>query len=394
MKSSQEITNSIVLKKGREHSFTKHHHWIFSGAVEKVEGSPVEGELVWIKNFKGKSLGYGFYGTQSIINRVLAFDTNLKPNDKILDLLKKARKKRKALGLLQSESTNAFRFFHSEGDLLPGLTIDKFDKIFVIQSHHQGIINQLDIIKEYLLRKFPDTESIILKKGRSTESKDNFIFLHGTNSQTTIKENNISFLVNVLEGQKTGFFLDQRENRELLGRLSENKSVLNLYCFSGGFSLYALKNNAKKVISVDSSESAIQAAKENISLNGLSNESFDLVCAKCEDYLSEAKYNFDIIVCDPPALVKKRTDLKKGLKHYKQINLAALKHLNNNGLFFSYSCSQFVSSKNLLNVLKEASQELGLKIEVVKELKQAPCHTINPKHEESIYLKGFLVKVS
>ena len=388
----QKIPSSITLVRGREHSLKKQHHWLFSGAVSKIDGSPTDGDLVTIKDHKGRPLGYGFFGSQSISVRILAFDLNLPPEQKIEELLKQARKRRKKLGLLNSETTDSFRLFHSEGDCLPGLTIDKFNKIFVIQTHHQGINPYLDVIKNYILRKFPETESILLKTGKSQEGNDNFKFLFGENSKCTIKENGILFEVDIIEGQKTGFFLDQRDNRFKLGSLSKDKSILNLFCFSGGFSIYALKSGASHVVSVDSSESAINALKNNLSLNNIPESSSTLIVDNCESYLKGSADTFDIVISDPPAFVKNRNHFHKGLAHYKELQKLSLPKVKDGGLFFTFSCSQFISEKDLSKAVLSAAKELGITLDLVEVLKQAPCHTINPAHLESMYLKGFLFR--
>jgi len=388
------FTSSIQLKRGREHSIKKKHHWVFSGAIERINGEPKEGELVLVKDNKGRELAYGFYGTQSISVRILSFDPKIKPETQIFYLLKTARKKRKKLGLIPSETTDAFRLFHSEGDLLPGLTIDKLNDIIVIQIHHDGIKPFIEIIKDYLLQKFPNTKSIILKSGVSKESKDNLSFIHGSESECVITENNISFKINVLEAQKTGFFLDQRTNREILASHDEGKSILNLYCYSGAFSMYALKNGAKKVVSVDSSKTAILNAKENEKLLNLKSLNSEFIEQDCLDYLRESNEKFDIVICDPPALVKSNRDLHKGLKHYFELQKLALTRINNGGLFFTFSCSQFVGEKDLLKIVLKAGSDLKLSLENMQTLKQAPCHPVNPDHMESMYLKGFLFKVT
>ncbi len=387
------IKSSVILTRGREHSLKKKHHWIFSGAIARIEGEASEGDLVWIKDHKGKTLGYGFYGTKSIAVRILSFDPKIDPTDQVLEYLKSARKKRKKLGLIPSEVTDSFRFFHSEGDMIPGLTIDKYSTIIVIQIHHDGIVQFLPVIQEYLTQKFPETDSIILKTGRSSENKDNFKYLLGDKSTITIKENDIRFEIDVLNGQKTGFFLDQRDNREILGNYSEDKTVLNLFCYTGAFSAYALKNSAKKVTSVDSSENAIEAAKKNMQLSSFPESRYEFIHADCEKFLTENEENFDIVICDPPALVKSKRDLHKGLKHYLDLNKLALKHLKKDGLLFTFSCSQFVRDKDLHDTVLKAAKSLDLELTVVETLKQAGCHTINQKHPESIYLKGYIFKL-
>lgn len=391
---NNEFDASVFLKRGREHSLKKRHHWIFSGAIEKTEGNPVEGQLLTIKDHKGRELGYGFYGTKSIAVRVLSFDPKIKAETQIFYLLKLARKKRKKLGLIPSDSTDSFRLFNSEGDLLPGLTIDKLNDIIIIQTHHVGLTPYLEQIKDYLLQKFPATKSIVVKTGTSKESKDNLNFIFGSEPNTIINENNIKFTVNVLEGQKTGFFLDQRVNREILASYAKGKNILNLFCYTGGFSIYALKHSAKKVVSVDSSKIAIQAAETNEKFLVENTGESVFIEEDCIKYLRENDEKFDIVICDPPALVKSNRDIHKGLRHYFELQKLALAKVNSGGLFFTFSCSQFVLEKDLEKTVLKAGAELGLKLNKIQSLKQAPCHTINLDHPESLYLKGFVFEVS
>lgn len=387
---SIEINKNVSLKKGRDLSFKKQHHWIFSESIKNTQNSPLDGDLVWILNNNSKKIGYGFYGNQSIAVRVLSFNPETTPVEQVSSLLNLALNKRKKLGLVNSKITNAYRLFHSEGDKLPGLTIDIYNDIIVIQFHHNGLENFVDQIRNFLIENFLSLKTIILKHGKSREEKDNFQLILGTEVETTIIENSISFVVNVLEGQKTGFFLDQRDNREIVYKISKQKTVLNLFSFSGGFSLYAIKGGASRVVSVDSSKQAIDQALRNYSiLNNPGNHEF--IIKDCKDYLVENSEKFDIVICDPPALVKGKKDLFKGLKHYTYLQKLALSKLKINGTFLTFSCSQFVKESDLRKCLETALFELELKYKKISSVSQAKCHTYNKNHPESLYLKGFMI---
>lgn len=384
------IKQSVLVRKGRETSLSNGHHWVFSGALEDMKGSPVDGDLVNVFSKAGDFLGIGFYGEKSIAVRMLSFNQIDDLLAFYLEAIKRAISLRSKNNII-SNDTNCYRLFHSEGDFIPGLTIDVYNKTLVIQAHHKGIINHLEFIKESLLEILPGTETIVLLNECEKEGKKEVIF--GTRLETKIVENGIEFNLDIFKGQKTGFFLDQRDNRFFLRELSRGKSVLNLFCYSGGFSLNALKGSAKEVVSVDASAHALELLEENLKLNNLDSK-HEAIRADCSEFLKGEKRSFDIVIQDPPALVKKKHDLKNGLSYYKALTSLSLNRVHEGGLLMSYSCSQFVTSEMLLLESLRAAKKEGKKLQILKKLYQAPCHPINPCHPESEYLKGFLFRVN
>lgn len=387
--SKLDPTSIITLKKGRERSISLGHHWVFSGAIEKTDVHPQEGDLVRIVSKDGADLGLAFYGKESIALRILSQDSKRSLSDIYKEKISNAFKLRSELNLI-NDQTDSYRIFHSEGDFIPGLTIDKYNSTLVIQAHHLGILKHLDLIQEALLDSVPDIKCIVLLDEASRENKRNVIY--GDIPSTEIKEYGINYNLDIFKGQKTGFFLDQRENRLLLRSLAKNNSVLNLYAYSGGFSLNALKGGAKEVTSVEASPIAVDLLNENIKLNKLTNTHTALK-TDCTEYLKQETKLFDIVIQDPPALVKRRQDLKNGLSYYRGLTGLTLNRVTPGGLLMSYSCSQFVTSEMLLLESLKAAKKEGKKLQILKKLYQAPCHPINPCHPESEYLKGFLFRV-
>jgi 23S rRNA (cytosine1962-C5)-methyltransferase len=379
----------ITLKKDRERSISLGHHWVFSGAIERTDIHPQEGDLVRVVSKDGADLGLAFYGKESIALRILSQDSKRSLSEIYKEKISNAFKLRSELNLI-NDQTDSYRIFHSEGDFIPGLTIDKYNSTLVIQAHHLGILKHLDFIQQALLDSVPDIKCIVLLDEASRENKRTVIF--GDAPSTEIKEYGINYNLDIFKGQKTGFFLDQRENRLLLRSLAKNKSVLNLYAYSGGFSLNALKGGAKEVISVEASPIAVDLLNENIKLNKLTNAHTALK-TDCTEYLKQETKLFDIVIQDPPALVKRRQDLKNGLSYYRGLTGLTLNRVKPGGLLMSYSCSQFVTSEMLLLESLKAAKKEGKKLQILKKLYQAPCHPINPCHPESEYLKGFLFRV-
>jgi 23S rRNA (cytosine1962-C5)-methyltransferase len=379
----------ITLKKDRERSISLGHHWVFSGAIERTDIHPQEGDLVRVVSKDGADLGLAFYGKESIALRILSQDSKRSLSEIYKEKISNAFKLRSELNLI-NDQTDSYRIFHSEGDFIPGLTIDKYNSTLVIQAHHLGILKHLDFIQQALLDSVPDIKCIVLLDEASRENKRTVIF--GDAPSTEIKEYGINYNLDIFKGQKTGFFLDQRENRLLLRSLAKNKSVLNLYAYSGGFSLNALKGGAKEVISVEASPIAVDLLNENIKLNKLTNAHTALK-TDCTEYLKQETKLLDIVIQDPPALVKRRQDLKNGLSYYRGLTGLTLNRVKPGGLLMSYSCSQFVTSEMLLLESLKAAKKEGKKLQILKKLYQAPCHPINPCHPESEYLKGFLFRV-
>jgi len=389
VKTQLDALPEITIKKDRERSVSLGHHWVFSGAVQKASGIPKEGDLVKVKANDGAILGLAYYGEESISLRMLSTDSGVDLGVLFKEKIISAFKLRSDLNII-GDQTDSYRIFHSEGDFIPGLTVDKYGSTLVVQAHHLGILNHLDFVKKALIENIQNTKCIVLLDEANRENKRSIIW--GDKPSDKISENGIKYNLDIFKGQKTGFFLDQRENRLLLRSLSKNKSVLNLYAYSGGFSLNALKGEAKSVVSVEASPLAVDLLDENLILNNLT-KSHTSLKTDCTEYLKQESKTFDIVIQDPPALVKRRQDLKNGLSYYKALTGLSLNRVTSGGLFFSFSCSQFVSSEMLLLETLKASKREGKKLQILKKLHQAPCHPINPCHPESEYLKGFLFRV-
>lgn len=388
----------IILKKDREKSCYHLHHWVFSGAVKDIKGSPQEGDLVEVCSYRGDSLGLGHYGEKSIAVRMISFGP---PSQDEGEILKKAISSAHSLrnnASFPSSSTNAYRLIHSEGDRVPGLTIDVYNDSVVIQTHSAGMYRLQETICQIIKEILPKTRCIILREGRSlnsTDSKAKIIF--GTEPTEIILENNIPLRVDLLCGQKTGFFIDQRDNRNILGDFAKSKRILNLFSYSGGFSMYALRHGASHVTSVDSSEDALKLVEENLQLNfphGLGDLKHQSIKSDIKKYLPEENNEYDIVILDPPALVKHQKDLRHGISSYEFFHTHALRRTRSGGLLLTFSCSQFVTAEDLLRVAVKTALKEQRSLQVVRPLFQASCHPVNPHHPESSYLKGFLLRVT
>lgn len=387
---------SVVLNAGRASSLKRHHHWIFSGAIKKTVDSPQDGDLVKILSDKMEVLGYGHYSPSNITVRILQFDGNEFSSDFWLNKIQSAYQLRQRLGLTKSSSTNAYRLIHGEGDGLPGLIVDIYGVHAVIQCHTLGMLNNIKLIASALVEVFgPELVSIYNKSKESLGSSSALLaneFLLGNQTESTILENNNSFIVNWATGQKTGFFLDQRENRNLLGLMCQGKSVLNLFAYTGGFSVYALNNQASKVDSVDVSATAIDILKRNISLIENSDRHQALL-RNVNEFIQESP-EYDIIVCDPPAFAKSLNKRHRALIGYKNLNSKVIRKVKSGGLLFTFSCSQVMDRELFQQTIMAAALESNRKVKILQYLGQGPDHPINIYHPEGSYLKGLLLYVS
>lgn len=386
----------IKIKDDRIISIRRRHPWIFSGAV--IFKEPCEdGDIVEVQSRKGQFLAIGYYQDSSIMIRVLSFEKTeidelfwLKRIQESIDL-------RKIIGL-PSSHTNAYRLMHGEGDGVPGLIIDIYAKAAVIQCHSIGIHLNIQKIADALEQLFGEDLEVIYDKSNSSlpeqyATKVNNIFLKGDQAVWEILENDHTFLIDLIDSQKTGFFLDQRDNRALLSNFADSKKVLNLYCYTGGFSIYALNSGASSVTSIDSSKKAMEMVDKNIQINKIKTEHHSIV-ADVNQYLKsiEAGY-FDIIVVDPPAFAKSARKSHNAIQAYKRINKLAMEKLKPGGILFTFSCSQVIDQKLFYDTISSAAMETGFDSKVLFQLSQGPDHPVSLFHPQAKYLKGLVVRI-
>jgi 23S rRNA (cytosine1962-C5)-methyltransferase len=389
----------VQIKRGKEGSLLRKHPWVFSGAIHKVSDDLQTGQVVDVITSDGTLLGKGHYQPGgSIVVRMLTFDDRPVDQPFWTSLLHKAYECRLKLGIIQEGITNAFRLIHGEGDNLPGLIIDVYDTIAVIQCHSTGMYVQRNMIARALAEVLPVPNLTIYCKAQDTlPSLPGYTwtdgFLQGNEQEVIILENGNRFLVNVVEGQKTGFFLDQRENRLLLSRYTKGKTVLNTFCYTGGFSVYALNGGASRVDSVDISGKAMALTDENIRLNpadGMHTSHVDNVIP----YLQNQKGDeYDIVIVDPPAFAKSMAKRHNAVQAYKRLNAAALSKVKSGGLLFTFSCSQVVTTQLFYDTIVAAGLEAGRSARVIQHLSQGGDHPVNLFHPEGHYLKGLLLYV-
>lgn len=387
---------SIILQTGREASLKRNHHWIFSGAIKQTLDQPQEGDLVRILSSRQELLGYGHYSPSNIAVRILQFGSQEFSSDFWIEHLSAAYRLRKSLSLTSSEITSAYRLVHGEGDGLPGLIIDVYGHHAVVQCHTLGMLRNIQFIAGALKELYGASLETIYNKskeslGHTTSSPENG-FLWGNQTETVVTENNLSFWVNWTSGQKTGFFLDQRENRLLLGAMSKGKSVLNLFAYTGGFSLYALVNGAMQVDSVDVSSTAIDLLNRNISLLQTTESRHQSFLRPVNDFIQDCD-TYDIIICDPPAFAKSLNKRHQALIGYKNLNAKVLRKVKSGGFLFTFSCSQVMDRELFQQTILAAALETGRKVKILQHLSQGPDHPINIYHPEGSYLKGLLLYV-
>ena len=398
----------IILKRGREESLYRFHPWVFSGAIADIQGNPMEGDLVAVHASDGSFLAYGHYQIGSIAVRVLSFDDSALRPDFWETMLARALQVRVACGLHDASVsegcvTNCYRLVHGEGDNLPGLIIDYYDGVCVMQAHSVGMFRAKKQISDALQKVYGDTLKAVYDKSSGTapfkaglDLIDGYLYRRDDfcDDEQAVLENGHKFIVNWTEGQKTGFFLDQRENRALVGSLSKGRNVLNLFCYTGGFSIYALAAGAKHVDSVDSSKKAMMMVDRNVALNGFDASMHTSLCCDAIDYLRdvpEAKY--DLMIVDPPAFAKHRGSLKNALRAYQRLNAAAISKVASGGFVFTYSCSQVVDKEAFALAVFSAAAQTGRSVRILDRLNQPCDHSVNIYHPEGEYLKGLLLYV-
>lgn len=385
----------LYLKEGKEKSLYRKHPWVFSGAVSRIEGKPAVGDLVDIYDYQKQYLATGHYQNESIIVKILSFDTPTIDYAFWKQRFEQAINYRKRFRFFDNPNTNVFRLVNGEGDFMPGLIADYYNGIIVLQAHSEGMHQNFslftDVLYELLGEKLVsvfDKSSSTLPSGNSTDG-----YIRGiTPDEWEIKEDENKFIINFYEGQKTGFFIDQRENRALVRSLSEGKRVLNTFGYTGGFSLSALRGNAEYVETVDISKKAITLCDRNVSLN-FNNANHKSVALDVLHYLSEIDNNYDIIILDPPAFAKNHRSLQQGLKGYKNINQRAIEKIKPGGLIFTFSCSQAVNKEDFQTMVFTAAANANRKVRIIKHLPHAIDHPVSIYHPEGEYLKGLLIYV-
>ena len=391
----------LILKKGRDESVRRFHPWVFSGAIAQILGNPKEGDLVAVHDAEGNYLACGHYQIGSIAVRILSFSFDPLSPSFWTDAIGAAWKERQTLGFPGAD-TNCFRLVHGEGDGLPGLIIDWYDGVCVMQAHSVGMFRAKKRICEALQEVAGPSLKAVYDKSSGTapfkaglELMDGFIYRSpGFDApETVVLEHGHKFIVNWTEGQKTGFFLDQRENRYLVGKYAPGRNVLNLFCYTGGFSVYALSAGAAHVDSVDSSAKAMAMTDRNIGLGGFTDRHTSL-CCDAIDYLGsvpEGKY--DLMIVDPPAFAKHRGALGNALRAYQRLNAAAISKVAPGGLVFTFSCSQVVDRTSFGELVFSAAAQTGRSVRIMARLGQGADHPVNIYHPEGEYLKGLLLYV-
>ena len=406
---------TIFLKPHKEESLKRFHPWVFSGAIARVvldathEGdAPIEGELVCVRSAANEILGVGHWQIGSIAVRILAFGVEELPTNFWNERIRTAYRVRESIGLIRPDN-NTFRLIHGEGDFLPGLIVDVYADTAVVQAHSIGMHVSRKAIAKALIEEIPQVQNVYYKSDDTLPFKaaiegDRVGYLikseDSDNSDSSEEfwstENGLSFRIDWLRGQKTGFFVDQRENRALVERYAKDKDVLNMFCYTGGFSLYALRGGAKSVDSVDVSQKAIDLVDANVARNFPKATNHTSVTADAFEYLSQQKAEgktYDLIILDPPAFAKHRDAVKNALRGYQRINAKAIEMIRPGGILFTFSCSQAVDKEAFRLAVFSAAAQVGRKVRILHQLHQPQDHPINIYHPEGEYLKGLVLYV-
>jgi len=388
----------VILKSGKEQSLLRFHPWIFSGAIHEIEGRVEEGDVVEVVSSKNEFLAMGHVQIGSIAVRIFSFE-KVEPDynfwkgklDRALDV-------REKLGLVDNAQTNAYRLVHGEGDGMSGLIIDFYNGTAVMQAHSAGMFLIRETIAKALKEVMGDRLVAVYDKSEKTvpfkadlEPKDGYLL--GESKVFEVQEYGNRFNVDWVEGQKTGFFVDQRESRRLVQDYSKNRKVLNMFCYSGGFSFYAMRGGANLVHSVDSSAKAIDLTNENVKLNFPEDTRHEAFVADCFDYMDKNQGKYDLIILDPPAFAKHRGALPQALKGYKRLNLKAFQQIAPGGILFTFSCSQVVTKDKFREAVFFAAAISGRKVRILNQLVQPADHPVDMYHPEGEYLKGLVLYV-
>lgn len=392
------IYKNLYLKPNKEESLKRFHPWIFSGAVQRMDNGIAEGDVVRVITSAGAFIAVGHYQVGSIAVRVLSFRDIAIDDAFWKSRLQAALLMRQRIGIADNPQNNTYRLVHGEGDHLPGLIIDCYGKTAVMQAHSVGVhVSRYDIARQLMVVMGDRIENVFYKSETTLPFKadlhqENGFIVGGSNDNIAI-ENGLRFHVDWLKGQKTGFFVDQRENRSLLEHYARGKQVLNMFCYTGGFSFYAMRGGAQLVHSVDSSAKAIELTKANVELNFPNDTRHKAFCDDAFKFLDAADKKYDLIILDPPAFAKHRGALHNALKGYTRLNVKAFERIQQGGILFTFSCSQVVTKDNFRNAVFTAAAMTGRKVRILHQLHQPADHPINIYHPEGEYLKGLVLYV-
>lgn len=387
----------IFLQKGKEVSLLRKHHWVFSGAIAKADSGIENGDLVSVFSSKNDFLGIGHFSQGSIMVRIISFEERTIDASFWKEKISSAYSLRKALGLTENKDTNVFRLIHGEGDLLPGLIVDYYHGTAVIQAHHVGMHRHVKEISQALQEVLGEKLQGVYDKSAETLPKNLGIssneWVWGQPKTDLVQEYGATYKIDWEKGQKTGFFIDQRENRKLVSTYSKGKKVLNTFCYSGGFSVLALQEGAKEVHSVDISAKAIELTEENVALNAGFPGKHSSITADVVKYIREIGDDFDLIILDPPAFAKNLKARHNAVQAYKRLNAEALRKIKPGGILFTFSCSQVVDKSLFAHTITAAAMESKRKVKILHQLSQPADHPVNVFHPETEYLKGLVLFV-
>ena len=392
------IYKKVYLKAGKEESLKRFHPWVFSGAIARIEGEPEEGEIVEVYTSKKEFIACGHFQIGSIAVRVLTFRQEEINRDFWKRRLEVALDLRRSLNLVDNPENNTYRLVHGEGDNLPGLIIDVYGQTAVMQAHSAGMHVYRMEIAEALSEVMGDIVKNIYYKSETTlpfkaDLGPENGFIKGGSPENVALENGLKFHVDWLKGQKTGFFVDQRENRHLLERYSKGRNVLNMFCYTGGFSFYAMRGGANLVHSVDSSAKAIDLTNQNVELNFPGDARHQAFAEDAFKYLDRMGDQYDLIILDPPAFAKHRDALRNALRGYSKLNAKAFEKIKPGGILFTFSCSQVVDKRDFRNAVFTAAAQSGRSVRILHQLTQPGDHPVNIYHPEGEYLKGLVLYV-
>jgi 23S rRNA (cytosine1962-C5)-methyltransferase len=386
------IEVKVILKKSREASVKRFHPWIFSGAIHSTEGNPHDGDWVEVVDSVQRTVGYGHYQKGTITVRVLSF--HARPDEKFYNEKISQALRQRIVSKVVSETTNCYRLVHGEGDGLPGLIIDMYNGAAIVQSHSSGMHKDRELIAKALKHVVTDLSSIYYKSQNTLAEKIQNEYLLGMGALPHVAlEHGNRFYVDWEEGQKTGFFLDQRENRRLLGQMSKGAKVLNTFCYTGGFSIYALNGGADLVHSVDASEKAIAMTRKNLELNKFDPDRHACFAMDTFDFLKDKQDHYDMIVLDPPAFAKHKDARHQAMKGYQRLNAEAIRVIKPNGIIFTFSCSQVVDRQLFYDTIVSSAIQTGRDVKVLHHLSQPADHPVSMYHPEGEYLKGLVLFV-
>ena len=388
---------NLYLKRGKDASLLRYHPWVFSGAVARMDDGLTEGEIVRVLDVNGSFLALGHFQIGSIMVRILSFEDQVIDGTFWRKRLSQALAVRRSLGL-QREDNDIYRLVHGEGDAMPGLVIDVYGKAAVMQAHSVGMhLCRMDVAEALSDVMGQTLEAVYYKSDTTLPYKANLEsengYLIGGNAAAIAVENGLKFHIDWLKGQKTGFFVDQRENRSLLEHYAKGRKVLNMFCYTGGFSVYALRGGASEVYSVDSSERAIEVTDSNVALNFPDVKHHKSYAEDAFKYLQNMNSDYDLIVLDPPAFAKHKDALRNALKGYTRLNAKAFEKIKPGGILFTFSCSQAVNKEQFRLAVFTAAAQSGRFVRILHQLHQPADHPINIYHPEGEYLKGLVLYV-